>query len=77
MAIFWAILASLANAAMLYYLLFKDFDDFVESVKYCFTPNIISAFKGKWLEDAWAEIKILIFLGVSLLVGILTYINIK
>lgn len=77
MAIFWAVMAGLANAAMLYYLLFKDFDDFVECLKFWLMPDIISLFQGKWLDDTWAEIKLLVWLGISVAVGILTYINIK
>lgn len=77
MAIMLAILAGLVTAAMLFYLLFDDWEEWVECVKFCFTPDIISLFQGKWLEDSWAEIKILIWLGLSVAVGILTYVNVQ
>lgn len=34
-------------------------DDFFESIKYLFIPDIISAFRGEYADDRWAEIKLL------------------
>jgi hypothetical protein len=33
--------------------------DFIESIKYFFIPEIISAFRGEYIEDCWAEVKLL------------------
>lgn len=71
------ILASLLTAALLYYILFKDWDDFLQCIKYLFIPNIISALRGKYIDDIWAETKLAVWLVISLAVGILIYVNIK
>ncbi|ASK26802.1 hypothetical protein BG910_02760 [Neisseria chenwenguii] len=73
----FAILFFLLTSAMLYYLLFEDREEFIECIKYCFKPDIMSAFQGKFWEDRWVETKILLWLGISLLVGMLVYINFK
>ena len=69
----FAVLIGLLTAAMLYALLFKDWDEFVECVKFCFTPEIISALRGKYWEDVWAETKILLWLGISVMAGVSAY----
>lgn len=77
MAIILSILSGGITAAMLFYLLFGDWEEFVECVRFWFTPELWSALKGEWHDDVWAEIKLLIFFGLSIAVGILTYVNIK
>ncbi len=69
----FAVLIGLLTAAMLYALLFKDWDEFVECVKFCFTPEIISALRGKYWEDVWAETKILLWLSISVITGVSAY----
>lgn len=71
----YAIAAALVTAALLYTLLFEDWDEFAECVKFYFTPDIISLFRGKFLEDNWAEAKLALWLGISALVGMLVYVN--
>ena len=71
----FAIAAALLTAVPLYMLLFKDWDDFLESVKFWLMPDIISMFRGKYWEDAWAELKLLVWLGISIGVGALVYPN--
>ena len=70
----FAILISLLTAVLLYFVMFKDWDEFLECVKFCFTPEIISALRGKYWEDVWAETKILLWLGISVTAGVLAYI---
>lgn len=70
----FAILIALLTAAMLYVLMFEDKDEFAECVKLCFTPEIISALRGKYWEDIWAETKILLWLGISLAAGVSAYV---
>ena len=70
----FAVLIALITAAVLYVLLFEDWDEFLECVKFCFTPEIISALRGKYWEDVWAETKILLWLGISVMAGVSTYI---
>ena len=54
----FAIAAALLTAVLLYMLLFEDWDDFLECVKFWLMPDIISMFRGKYWEDAWAELKL-------------------
>ena len=42
--------------------MFQDWDDFWDCVKYYFTSDIVSAFRGEWWEDRDAERRLLIFL---------------
>ena len=44
-------------------------------MKFYFTPDIISLFRGKFWEDNWAETKLALWLGISGLVGMLVYAN--
>ena len=71
----FAIAAALLTAVLLYMLLFKDWDDFLECVKFWLIPDIISMFRGKYWVDAWAELKFLVWLGISIGVGALVYHN--
>ena len=70
----FAILIGLLTAVLLYFVMFEDWDEFVECVKFCFTPEIISALRGKYWEDVWAETKILLWLGISVMAGVSAYI---
>jgi hypothetical protein len=47
--------------------IFKDSDDFHNSLKYSFRPDIISLFKGDYFKDYFAELKFSAF--VILCVG--------
>ena len=71
----YAIAAALVTAALLYILLFEDWEEFAECVKFYFTPDIISLLRGKFWEDNWAETKLALWLGISGLVGVLVYAN--
>ncbi|MDO4879198.1 MAG: hypothetical protein Q3966_07930, partial [Neisseria sp.] len=71
----FAIAASLITAALLYALFFEDWDEFTQCVKSCLTPDIISLFRGRHWEDWWAESKIILWLLISGLAGMLVYIN--
>jgi hypothetical protein len=59
------IAASIAVALLVAWLLFRvffdDFADFVESIGYWFTPDIISLFRGEWAEDQWASMKLFLY----------------
>jgi len=64
----WIILAMLNIP--LYWLMakvfFKDLDDFLESVRFWFTPNIFSAFRGEYMDDLFAEMKLILWIGFSI-----------
>ena len=70
----FAVLIALITATVLYILLFEGWDEVVECVKFCFTPEIISALRGKYWEDVWAETKILLWLGISVMADVSAYI---
>ena len=69
----FAILIGLLTAVLLYFVMFKDWDEFVECVKFCCTPDIFSALRGKYWEDVWAETKILLWLSISVMAGVSAY----
>ena len=45
-------------------LLFGSWHGFGEAVRYALMPDIFSILRGEWLEDAWATLKLLVFLAV-------------
>ena len=45
-------------------LFFGDMAGFFESLRYWFTPNIISMFRGKWTQDVGHTWKLIIWLVV-------------
>lgn len=76
-AIIVSVLAGLFTAAMLFYILFGDWEEFCDCVKFYFTPEFWSALQGKYWDDRWAEIKLNLWLMVSFGVGFLVYVNMK
>ena len=50
---------------VLYKLLFTDFEEFVEAIRFYVTPDIISWVRGEYHEDIWAELKLGVLLVVS------------
>jgi hypothetical protein len=62
----WIILA-LANMPLYWvvgWIVFKDWGDFWECVKFWLTPDIISLFRGEWIEDWWAEMKLFVWIAL-------------
>ncbi len=53
----------------MYRIVFSDKDDFIGCVKFWFTPDIVSMFRGEYWDDHWAELKLIIWAGVSFAVG--------
>ncbi|OME89764.1 hypothetical protein BK123_25705 [Paenibacillus lautus] len=43
--------------------IFDNVDDLKQSVKYAFTPDIISLFRRRFWKDQWGELKLSVFLG--------------
>jgi hypothetical protein len=44
-----------------YRLMFRDAEDFKDSIKYSFTPDLFSLFKGEYRKDRVAEMKLSFF----------------
>jgi hypothetical protein len=45
---------------------FGDFADFFECLRFWFTPDWISLFRGEWIEDRWSETKLFLFVLLCL-----------
>lgn len=73
MAIFMALASGFITAALLFYLLFKDWEEFVHCVKFWLTPDMINLFLGKLDEDIWAETKLIVWLIISIFAGFSAY----
>ena len=50
----------------LWYVMFKDWDDFVESFRHILTPDIVSIFRDVSVDEAWSEFKGLLWLLLCL-----------
>jgi hypothetical protein len=46
-------------------MIFRTWESFWEAVKYNFKPDFWSLLTGHWLEDMWAETKLLVWGGLS------------
>ena len=57
----------------LFNLIFIDEDDFNKSVKYSFTPDIISLFRGEYWKDRGGEIKLGFFIMLCIIVTVFEY----
>ena len=61
----------------LYNLIFNDADDFNESLRYSFTPNIFSLFRGEYWKDRLGELKLVFFIILCILATAIEYGIIK
>lgn len=61
----------------LYRFFFNDTGDFQESVRYTFTPNIISLFRGEYWKDRIGEFKLGMFIVTCIIVTAIEYSIIK
>lgn len=63
---YWPILiaASAGLSLGIGWVMFDSWDDFWEAVKFWLTPDIVSIFRGEWVEDRWAELKLFYFLAL-------------
>jgi len=68
-----AILVGLFAAWLLFRTFFDDFENFKECVGYWFTPDIISLFRGEWMENEWASAKIFLYFAICVGSGYGTY----
>lgn len=65
----FGVLAGIVSAYFLYKIIFSGKEDFFDCVKFWFTPDIISLFRGEYWGDHWAEFKLIIWLGLSIAIG--------
>ncbi len=58
---------------LLFNLIFSSSDDFNESVRYFFTPDIISLFRGEYWKDRLSQFKLGIFLFLCVIAIVIEY----
>jgi hypothetical protein len=44
--------------------MFTDFEDFFDCVKFWLLPEWLSAFRGEYWDDLWAELRLILFVVV-------------
>ncbi|WP_028551565.1 hypothetical protein [Paenibacillus sp. UNC451MF] len=54
-------------------LFFYDADEFEESVRYSFTPNFISFFRGEYWKDKFSTVKLQAYSLVCIIVVVLEF----
>lgn len=59
---------------IIFRLVFKDVDDFNESVKYSFTPDIFSLIKRRFWKDQFGELKLSFFIFLVFMLILTEYI---
>ena len=65
------LVSGLATLLVTYKLFFRDMHELFDSIKFWLTPDIISLFRGEYLEDTWAEWKLIAWLGSGFVMGYL------
>ena len=60
-------------AGILFRIFFDDLSDFDDCLRLYFTPEIISVIRGEWHESGWAYAKLLLYCGVCVGSGVLTF----
>ena len=73
MVLVLSIVVGVLIAVGLFRLFFKDATDFLECVRYYFQPDILSVFRGEWLEDWWGSTKLGVWLAVSVGMGFVAH----
>lgn len=56
---------------LFYRALFADVDELADAIRFWITPEIFSAFRGEYVDDIWAELKLFFLVGgcVALVIG--------
>lgn len=68
-----ATLVGLATVAALFRVFFSGMSDFLDAVRFWFTPNILSLFRGESTQDWWAEMKLALWIGSGIAAGMFTH----
>jgi len=60
----WIILmaANVPLYGLVGWVIFKEWGEFWECLKYWLTPDIISLLRGEWAQDQWAQMKLFLWL---------------
>ena len=73
MAVVIAIVVGVVAATLLFPIFFRDRDDFTECLKYSLTPDIVSLFRRRLLEDWFHSYRLSFYLFASSACGIGAY----
>ena len=73
LAIILAIVVGGGVATLLFKPFFGNRTEFFRCVKFWLMPDIVSLFRGEFMEDWWAESKLGFWIGASALSSFLTY----
>lgn len=65
--------AALLAGKLLFRLFFDDSEEFWECVRYSFTPDVFSLFKGEYWEDKFKSLKLGVFLAICIGAGALVF----
>lgn len=60
------VVTGISVLVLLFKFFFGDVNGFWECIRFWFTPDILSLFRGEWHEDQWSELK----LGCWILSGV-------
>jgi hypothetical protein len=66
---FMGVLSGFVAAFFLFKLFFGSKEDFFECLRFWLIPDIVSLFRGEFMDDRWGEFKLFIWLGLSGFVG--------
>jgi len=72
-AVIVGVLAGIGTLVLTFRLMFPSNDEFAESVKYSFTPDIVSLFKGEYSKDYLGELRLGGWLFLGGVVGFMTW----
>jgi len=61
--------AGMVTLVLSFKLFFRDLSAFGDALRFWFTPDVISMFRGEWGEDFFAELKLGLWLFLGGLVG--------
>jgi hypothetical protein len=73
----FGIIAGIVTLALLFKPIFGDASGFRECVRFWFTPDILSLFRGEWDRDWWAEMKLGFWLICGVATGIAVYTGVS
>ena len=74
------ILLAVANIPLywlFYRALFTDVDELADAIKFWITPEIFSAFRGEYVDDIWAELKLLLLVGGCVALVVVEYAGLQ
>ncbi len=68
---------ALLAGKLLFRLFFDDSEEFWECVRYSFTPDVFSLFKGEYWDDKFKSLKLGVFLAICIGAGALVFFGLE